>query len=114
MAMPNDDMIPLDMDYQVLRRIGPICDAFEAELRRDANPVIEDYTTKGIESDRSALLLELLKLADIDDVESDLSPRSVAYRLSHAGSRRRNVFPSSDGGARHHRVHAFLYRFVGP
>ncbi len=60
--MPNDDMIPPDMDYQVLRRIGPICDAFEAELRRGANPVIEDYLTKGIESDRSALLLELLKL----------------------------------------------------
>ena len=60
--MPNDDMIPSDTEYQVLMRVGPICDAFEAEFRRGAVPVIEDYLSKGIESDRSALLLELLKL----------------------------------------------------
>ena len=60
--MPYHDPILPEMDYQVLKRIGPICDAFEAEFRQGENPVIEDYLTKGIESDRSALLLELLKL----------------------------------------------------
>ena len=49
--MPNDDMIPPEMDYQVLIRIGPICDAFEAEFRRGAVPVIEDYLAKGLESE---------------------------------------------------------------
>ncbi len=60
--MPYPDPILPEMDFHVLKRIGPICDAFEAEIRQGANPVIEDYLTKGIESDRSALLLELLKL----------------------------------------------------
>ena len=60
--MPNDDMFPWKMERQVLQRIGPICDAFEAEFQRGVVPVIEDYLAKGLESDRSALLLELLKL----------------------------------------------------
>ena len=60
--MPNDEMIPLDLDYQVLQRIGPICDAFEAEFQRGIEPVIEVYLAMGMESDRSSLLLELLKL----------------------------------------------------
>ncbi len=60
--MPNDEMNPLDMDYQVLQRIGPICDAFEAEFRKGIEPVIEVYLAMGMESDRNALLLELLKL----------------------------------------------------
>ncbi|WP_396160064.1 serine/threonine protein kinase [Flavobacterium sp.] len=50
------------MERQVLHRIGPICDAFEAEFLRGAEPVIEDYLAMGMESDRRALLLELLKL----------------------------------------------------
>jgi serine/threonine-protein kinase len=60
--MLNDDTIPPDLDYLVLQRIGPICDAFEAEFRRGATPVIEEFLVKGTESDRSTLLLELLKL----------------------------------------------------
>ncbi len=60
--MPNDEMIPPEMDYQVLQRIGPICDAFEAEFQRGIEPVIEVYLAMGMESDRNALLLELLKL----------------------------------------------------
>ena len=60
--MPNDDTILPDLDYHVLQRIGPICDAFEAEIRRGAEPVIEDFLVTSIESDRSTLLLELLKL----------------------------------------------------
>lgn len=60
--MPSDDTIPPDMEYQVLMRVSPICDAFEAEFRRGAVPVIEDYLANGIEVDRTALLIELLKL----------------------------------------------------
>ena len=60
--MPNDDTIQPDLDYHVLKRIGPICDAFEAEIRRGAVPIIQDFLAKGTESDRSALLCELLKL----------------------------------------------------
>jgi len=60
--MPNDDTIQPDLGYHVLKRIGPICDAFEAEIRRGAVPVIEDFLATGIASDRSTLLLELLKL----------------------------------------------------
>ena len=60
--MPNDDMFSWKMERQVLQRIGPICDAFEAEFLRGTEPVIEDYLAMGIESDRSALLQELLKL----------------------------------------------------
>jgi len=61
-AMLNDDTIQPDVDYLVLKRIGPICDAFEAEIRRGAVPVIEEFLVTGTESDRSALLFELLKL----------------------------------------------------
>jgi len=60
--MPNDDTVLPEMDYDVLKRIGPICDAFEDEIRCSAEPVIEEFLEKGMESDRSALLLELLKL----------------------------------------------------
>ncbi|MEQ1827513.1 MAG: serine/threonine-protein kinase [Pirellula sp.] len=60
--MPNDDLIPPDINYQLLRRIGPICDAFEAKFRRGDFLVIEDYLAEGVETDRSALLVELLKL----------------------------------------------------
>ncbi len=62
MAMPNDDLIPPDMNYHLLRRIGPICDAFEAEFRLGEVPVIEDYLAEGVKTDRSELLVELLKL----------------------------------------------------
>ena len=60
--MSTDDTIPPDLDYLFLKRIGPICDAFEAEIRRGAAPAIEDFLATGTDSDRSALLLELLKL----------------------------------------------------
>ncbi len=60
--MPNDHSMPPDVDYHVLNRIGPICDAFETEIRRRSEPAIEEFLAKGLESDRSELLLELLKL----------------------------------------------------
>ena len=60
--MPNDDTIQPDLDYHVLKRIGPICDEFEAAIRRGGVPAIQDFLAKGTESDRSALLFELLKL----------------------------------------------------
>jgi eukaryotic-like serine/threonine-protein kinase len=60
--MPDDDLILSEMEYQTLKRIGPICDAFEAEHRRGAEPVIEEYLSKVETTDRSALLLELVKL----------------------------------------------------
>ena len=60
--MVDDNTIQPDLDFVVLKRIGPICDAFEAEIRCGAEPLIEDFLAKGIASDRSTLLLELLKL----------------------------------------------------
>jgi serine/threonine protein kinase len=60
--MSDDDLILSEMEYQALKRIGPICDAFEAEYRRGAEPVIEEYLSKVETTDRSALLLELVKL----------------------------------------------------
>ena len=60
--MPNDDTIQPNLDPFVFHRIGPVCDAFEAEIRRGAESVIEDFLAKGKESDREALLFELLKL----------------------------------------------------
>ena len=50
--MPSVDSTPPDLEYQVLNRIGPVCDAFEAEIRRGAEPAIEDFLTRGTESDR--------------------------------------------------------------
>ena len=60
--MPSVNSTPPDLEYQVLNRIGPVCDAFETEIRRGSEPAIEDFLTRVAESDRGALLTELLKL----------------------------------------------------
>lgn len=92
--MPNDEMNPLDMDYQILQRIGPICDSFEAEFQRGIEPVIEVYLAMEMESDRSALLLELLKLDREYRVKlgSTLPSASYATRFQNDHHLLRSVF----------------------
>lgn len=61
--MSNQNASPQgELSYSLLRRISPICDQFEAVFQAGDFPSVEFYLVKVDDTDRKALLFELLKL----------------------------------------------------